>query len=335
MPELSVILISRNQEWNIARLVESVLRERDLLGSMDIILVDSASNDQTIEIAARYPITVYKLNPDQRLSAAAGRYVGYNHTSGDLVLFLDGDMELCQGWLTQALKVIRSQPEVAVVCGQVVDRPKDYTPQENECTHDAMRNSGGATCVLHGGGASLYRRSVLDKVGTFNPWLYSDEEPELCLRIRHAGYQILRLPRTIAFHYTVPWEALSTFLAKRKSNIWLGYGQNIRHLWGTPLLFPYLKERGWAIPPAGVIGVGLMAALVSILTGQWLWLLLWIAAMLLLTFAIAIKKRSLESAMLILLRRLLILDGTVRGSLLRPFTVTTYPGRYTIIKKVD
>ena len=97
MTELSVVLISKNQEWNIARLVESVLRETDALPSREIVLVDSASTDRTTEIAARYPIAVLKLCPEQRLTAAAGRYVGYKRTTGDLVLFLDGDMELVRG----------------------------------------------------------------------------------------------------------------------------------------------------------------------------------------------------------------------------------------------
>jgi len=43
----------------------------------------------------------------------------------------------------------------------------------------------------------MYRRAVLEEVGTFNPYLNSDEEPELGLRIRHAGYRILELDHPI------------------------------------------------------------------------------------------------------------------------------------------
>jgi glycosyltransferase involved in cell wall biosynthesis len=332
MTKLSVVLISRNQDWNIARLISSVLREGSLLNSMQVILVDSASSDRTTEIAARYPITVLKLHPDQHLSASAGRYVGYKQAKGDLVLFLDGDMELCHGWLAPALEVMQSRPEVAVVCGRVVDRPIETTPQYVQ-QHDSLSvEVGKIVNVLHGGGASLYRRAVLEQVGTFNPYLYSDEEPELCLRIRHAGFQILRLPRTITFHYTVPWEALATFLAKRKGKIWLGYGQNFRYLFGTRLFLPYLKERGWAVAPAFVLGAGLIAAAVSILTGQWVWLLLWAALMILLTLGIAIRKRSLERALLIIFRKLLILDGTIRGFILKPYDPSSYPGKCDLIK---
>jgi GT2 family glycosyltransferase len=165
--------------------------------------------------------------------------------------------------------------------------------------------------------------------------LFSDEEPELCLRIRNEGYQILRLPRTIVFHYTAPREALSTFLTKRQGNIWLGFGQNIRYLWGTPIFWTYLKERGWAISPAFVIGIGLLAALASIISSQWLWLLIWVAFLLLLIIGVAIRKNSLKHALLILFRRLLVLDGTIRGCLLKPYDPGSYPGSFEIIKRMD
>ena len=106
MAELSIVLISKNQAWNMSRLVESVLRNTTCVSSREIVLVDSASTDGTIEVASRYPIRILRLRPDQHLTPAAGRYIGYKHTSGELVLFLDGDMELCKGWLETGLQIL-------------------------------------------------------------------------------------------------------------------------------------------------------------------------------------------------------------------------------------
>lgn len=331
MTELSVVLISKNQEWNIARLVESVLRETASFPATEIVLVDSASTDRTTDIAARYPIAVLKLWPGQRLTAAAGRYVGTKRTTGDLVLFLDGDMELCEGWLDQALGVMHSRSDVAVVCGRVIDRPEAlHTPTVEHL--EALGPDAAGVDVPQGGGAAMYRRSVLERVGTFNPYLYSDEEPELCLRIRHAGYRVLRLPRPIAFHYSAPAEALSTLLGRRSRNLWLGFGQNIRYFLGSPLLWPYLRERGWAVAPALTLCSGVVALATSGLTGQWWWLALWGAFVTMLAIAIAIRKRSLKRALSTLFRRLLVLEGTVRGLLLKPYDPTGYPGRYDVIQ---
>jgi hypothetical protein len=183
----------------------------------------------------------------------------------------------------------------------------------------------------------MYRRSVLEQVGTFNPYLYADEEPELCLRIRHAGYKVLRLSCPIVFHLN-PWinlepaKVLSTLLKKRKARFFIGYGQVIRSFLGTALLWQYIRERGWAVPPALIAGLGIIAALASGFTGQWVWFGLWVAFMLALTLGIAIRRRSLKRALLNLFLKCLILEGTIRGFFLTPYDPPGYPGRYEKIE---
>lgn len=296
------------------------------------MLVDSASTDQTTEIATRYPISILKLSTDQRLTAAAGRYVGYHQTTGDLVLFLDGDMELYEAWLEQALQIMYSNPVVAVVTGKVIDMPILARAPIEKYREPFPTNLAGAFSVLQAGGAAIYRRSVMEKVGTFNPYLYSDEEPELCLRIRYAGYRILRLPQPIAFHYSSPVEAFSTLLGRRSRNLWLGFGQNIRYLFGGPLFWQYLRERGWVVPPALFLGFGIVAVLTSILTGLWAWFALWGVILIILTLGLTFRKRSLKRALFSLFQRLLIFEGTVRGLLLKPYDPANYPGRFDKIQ---
>src|SRR5947207_107298 len=99
MIQVSVVLITRNQAWNVGRLVKSVLSKASPFLSIEVTLVDSASTDPTVSLACAYPINVVVLDEDQRLSAAAGRYVGYQQSSSSarFVLFLDGDMELHDG----------------------------------------------------------------------------------------------------------------------------------------------------------------------------------------------------------------------------------------------
>lgn len=331
MPELSVVMIGKNQQWNTARLVESVLRATLAFAAREVVFVDSASTDCTAEIAAQYPITVLKLSPEQRLTAAAGRYVGYQRTTGDLVLFLDGDMELCTGWLEPALALMHARSDVAVVSGELIDRP--VTSAMAAADRPLPLNAEAAPVeVRQGGGAALYRRSVLERVGSFNPYLYSDEEPALCLRIRHAGYRLQRLPRPIAVHYSAPVEAFSTLLGRRRRNLWLGFGQNIRYFFGGPLLWSYCKERGWAAAPALLLCTGLLALATSLLTGWWMWSALWGGSVAVLTLALAVQKRSLKAALFTIFRRLLILEGTIRGLLITPADPAGYPGKYEVIR---
>jgi len=332
-PELAVVAISRNQEWNIARLIESIQDGTSCVPSREIVLVDSASTDRTLGIARRYPIGILRLRPDQLLTPAAGRYVGYKHTSGGLVLFLDGDMELCNGWLEKAVAVMESAPGVAVVTGQVIDVP-ETTRASNRMTVEPSAFEDLVMEVRHCGGAAMYRRSVLEQVGTFNPYLRSEEEPELCLRIRHAGYRVVRLEYPIAYHYSSPRGALRTLLGRCRRNLYLGHGQIIRHHLGSELLRLYLRERGYVLfPSVGLLG-GLISVSWSLVSGRWVWFGLWAAVVVAIIVADACRKRSLYRAIFSLVRRLMIVAGTLRGILLVPLDPDGYSGRVDVIRRV-
>ena len=111
---LSVVVITKNQAWNISRLLRSVEQAVRDLRSWEIILADSASTDGTAEIAMNFAaVQVVHLRSDQRLTPAAGRYVGFHHTEGDLVLYMDGDTELVPGWLRSAITVLQQNPNIA------------------------------------------------------------------------------------------------------------------------------------------------------------------------------------------------------------------------------
>lgn len=331
METLSVVLITRNQVWNVSRLVGSVLAQTALFPAREIVLVDSASTDGTAEAAARCPIQVVRLRADQRLTAAAGRYVGFRRTAGDLVLFLDGDMELCPGWLNQAVDLLRQQPAIAVVTGQVVDRPLN-TPRSEACEFTALDAPVRALDVKHGGGAALYRRAALDEAGSFNPHIYSDEEPELCVRIRQRGYRVVELQCPAVCHYTEPYEAISSLFARWKRRLYIGPGQNLRYHLGSPLFWVYLRERGFGCLPAAWFAVGGVCLGITALSGRRRWLGGWALSALAIVGLTLARKRSLHWAVYSLVRRLLMMGGVVAGFFDKPLDPQAYPARVDVIR---
>jgi glycosyltransferase involved in cell wall biosynthesis len=332
MVELSIVLISRNQASNIDRLIESVLRNTSRISTKEIVLVDSASTDGTTEVASQYPICVLRLRPDQRLTPAAGRYLGYKHTSGELTLFLDGDMELCEGWLERALQIFKDQAEVALVTGETVDLPQngaeaaDKPPLSPDAPTEVIE-------IPYTGGAAMYRRSVLEEVGTFNPYLYSDEEPDLCIRIRYAGYHLVRVVYPIAFHYTDPRSSLSTLVGRWRRRLYLGAGQNLRYHLGKPVLWHYIRERGFGLISIAIILVTLISLLWALLTGYIkTWTLVWVSLLGLFLAGDTLRKRSPYQTISSLLKQTFILDGTIRGFLLKPLDPASYPDEFDRVK---
>jgi glycosyltransferase involved in cell wall biosynthesis len=326
MQRLSVVLIARDQEWNIPRLVESVLSETAALPDVEILLVDSASSDRTVELARRYPVHVVRLHAEQVLTAAAGRYVGYLRTKGELVLFLDGDMELCPRWLGPAMLEMQGDSRIAAIGGPWLDLAKDTRPSDS-ARREIQLVEQTSVDVRHLGGAGLYRRRVLEEVGAFNPFLYSEEEPELCIRMRQAGYRVRRLGVPLAFHYTEPIDSIRTLRGRRQRNLYLGAGQCLRYHLGRRTFMPYVLERGFAIPPMLALFAGLTTLIVGGLTSRWLWFGAWVGLMMAWVAVVLLQRRSWHAVGYGLVRKAFVLEGTIRGLLLRPSAPESYHDR--------
>lgn len=331
MTKLSVIIITRNQAWNTARLIKSVLEHTASVPSREIVLVDSASTDATVSIASRTPITVIRLDPDQRLTAALGRAVGYAHTTGDYVFFMDGDMELIPGWVDQAIGVMDAHPDIAGIAGELHERPVTYRGSGLSAGDDQYNFTNAIFNTRHGGGAAMYRRSALEQAGGFDPQFYSDEEPELCMRLRSAGFRIVRMKHAIAFHYSDPRHNISTLLRRRSRNLYVGGGQIIRNnIDNQDVLRMYVRERGFGVLPG--IALALLAPLIGFLAltgrGQQIRRIALLGSIGL--GADSIRRGSIYKSVYAILQRLIQFEGLVRGYTL-PLTEDITP-HYKIIK---
>lgn len=330
MVALTVVLISKNQAWNIARLIESALHETATIPSCEIILVDSASTDQTVEIASRYPIRILRLHPNQRLSPSAGRYMGYKYTSGKLALFIDGDNELYPGWLAKAIQIFHDNPDLAGLAGPRVPLLKSATDADKPPLVD--KDLDTTVSSLYADGTAMFRREALEKAGQFNPFIYSDEEPELCIRLRHAGYRMLHTKYPIAYDYTDPAEEIATRIARWRRNLYLGFGQNIRNFLGKEVFWTYCWERGMGLFPLLLLVTGIISLLTMIFTGYKSLFVLWLLSVVAIVAAYVVKDRSVYGATVSILERLLIMDGTIKGFLLKPQDPSTYPGLHDVVK---
>jgi glycosyltransferase involved in cell wall biosynthesis len=93
-PRLSVIIPARNEADNLPHLLES-LRVQTLPPD-EIVVVDDGSDDGTGEIAARYGARVIRHDelPPGWTGKSWALWNGFNHTTGEVVVFLDADVRL-------------------------------------------------------------------------------------------------------------------------------------------------------------------------------------------------------------------------------------------------
>jgi GT2 family glycosyltransferase len=113
------------------------------------------------------------------------------------VQFVDGDCEFIPGWFEQGAKALESRPDVAVVCGRVRERHPEASVYNLLCDLEWDAPPGETDAC---GGIALMRVAPVRAVGGFRAGLIAGEEPELCARLRAAGWKVLRLPADMAWH---------------------------------------------------------------------------------------------------------------------------------------
>jgi glycosyltransferase involved in cell wall biosynthesis len=195
---ISFIIKALNEEDNIAKCIESCLREAEGYES-EIILVDSLSTDRTVEIAKEYPITILQFLNRCDASCGSAPQLGYQYSTGAYIFLIDGDMELAEGFMAQAFSELDNSLDLAGISGVILDTQEKTSADTRRKQEYAKISKPVEVSSLGGGG--LYRRAAIETVGYFsNQSLKACEELELGVRLIANGYRLLRLPTPSVIH---------------------------------------------------------------------------------------------------------------------------------------
>ncbi|HNY97680.1 MAG TPA: glycosyltransferase [Candidatus Pacearchaeota archaeon] len=94
---LSIVVPTLNEEANIERLLGIV--KRNSFNDYEIIVADAGSKDRTCEIAKKYGARVVPGG-----LPAKGKNEGAKVSKGEILLFLDADLEMSEGFLDESIK---------------------------------------------------------------------------------------------------------------------------------------------------------------------------------------------------------------------------------------
>jgi glycosyltransferase involved in cell wall biosynthesis len=328
---LSIVIITRNEASNVGRCIESALAIAAELPGTKIMLVDSASSDETIDIAQRYPVNVIQLQPHWSLTPSAGRYLGTLMTSGEYILFLDGDTEVIPEWVLQSLEFLRQHHEVAGTDGTLDEVYPDIHWQfSGGIVHRFQVSKAKEVKSL--GGNGLYRRSTLEDVGTFNPYLVSWEEAELALRLRHAGYTLWRLPLTMARHFSLPRGTLQEIIRRFRAGYYPRSGWTLRTTYKNGLAGQFICEfLLHHVITGGYLLLGL-ASLVAALTGENRWFITWLAISVTIFVGYSVRDCSPVKSINAFVARLMVMYGLIFGFVTAGKDAGPYPTDVIVVQ---
>lgn len=194
---IGAVVIGRNEGDRLVRCLQSL---HDTGGP--VVYVDSDSTDDSVARAGELGAHVVALDTSVPFTAARARNAGLRALRTrwprcEYVQFVDGDCEVVAGWIPAAAEYLDTHPRVAVVCGRRRERFPQASLYNRLCDLEWDTPVGEAKAC---GGDALMRVSVVDLVGGYRDALIAGEEPELCLRIRQAGWQVWRLGLEMTLH---------------------------------------------------------------------------------------------------------------------------------------
>jgi GT2 family glycosyltransferase len=213
-PKVTVAIVNWNGECFLDRCLSALLAQ--IVAPHEIILVDNASSDASLDIVRRFP-SVRLLAQNENLGFARGNNLAIEEATAEsewiALLNPDAFVEPC--WLKELLLAARDNPIFDFFGSKLVNA---VNPSVLDGAGDVYHVSGLAWRMGHGASvssvpeqlhqvfspcaaAAMYRRSALLEVGGFDEdyFCYS-EDVDLGFRLRLAGYRCLYVPSSVAHH---------------------------------------------------------------------------------------------------------------------------------------
>lgn len=99
--KVSVIIPVFNEEKVIGNCLDSL--EKQTYKDLEVIIVDDGSKDHTMEVVSQYQVKLLKQN---HLGAGLARNLGAKYASGEILIFVDADMEFDKKFIEKLIMPI-------------------------------------------------------------------------------------------------------------------------------------------------------------------------------------------------------------------------------------
>ncbi|MDA0138905.1 glycosyltransferase family 2 protein [Solirubrobacter deserti] len=212
-------MVNTEQRGLLRYCLDSIARERATLDfETEVLVLDNASQDGSVEVASRHPATTEVIALPERQGKAANDSLLLQRARGRFCMLLNEDSELEPG-AAVALYGALEHDDQAGAAGAMLVRP------DGEQQPSAWRFPSAWTALLSAlwlhkrfvvqsrgevvrpvdwvqSAAMLVRRSAAEEIGFFDTdfFVYSDEV-DFCKRLQDAGHHVLYVPEARAVHH--------------------------------------------------------------------------------------------------------------------------------------
>lgn len=215
MPKVSVIVVNFNGKEHLAECFSSLYNLKYPSEKLEIVMVDNASRDGSVEFVAKNFSGVKVLSNKNNLGYAKAVNQGAKAAKGEYIAILNNDTRADPEWLTQLLFPALSQSDVVCTASKILSwdgKTIDFvggslsfyghgfklaTGEKDSKEYDLER-----PILFPCGGAMLVDRRVFLEVGGFDEHYFAFfEDVDFGWRLWVLGYKVVFAPRSIVYHH--------------------------------------------------------------------------------------------------------------------------------------
>lgn len=193
-PFLSIIIANYNYGDKLEAAINSILSQDD--NDYEIIIVDGASTDNSIDIIKKYEKYIVKWisEPDNGQSNAFNK--GFKMATGDFYTWLNADDILLPGTIREVKKVLTANPWADWATGNFLRfKDTDKTIMEAKWGPNFLplwlQGPGRVNVIF--GPTTFWRAAIYEKLGPIDETLNYTMDVEYWARISMSGYKQVRV----------------------------------------------------------------------------------------------------------------------------------------------
>jgi N-acetylglucosaminyl-diphospho-decaprenol L-rhamnosyltransferase len=184
---VSIVAINYNGAGLVERFLEGVrVSEYE---SLELIVIDNASTDDSAERFASHP-EVRLVSSEENLGYGRACNLGAEHARGELLLFMNPDVDLHADTISVLVRELKRIPEASIVCTTMIEEG-----------HHHERRVYAEDVASMEAAAMMVERAHFERLGGFDTWIFLyHEDNELCYRTWLVGRRVLKAWDAVADH---------------------------------------------------------------------------------------------------------------------------------------
>ena len=206
LPLVSFVIVTWNRKDDIMETIKSIHAQS--YQNYEIVVVDNASTDGTVEVLAEDHPEVKTVALDWNSGPTTGRNIGVDNSAGEITFFIDSDASIGQDTVARIVQKFMDIPDLGGIACKVVnaytkelDNTAGWIFSQNVIDRQNIEfySYSFSEC------GCAFRKKVFNDAGQFwDKLFFGREGEELSIRIWDSGYKILYSPKSIVYHRVSP-----------------------------------------------------------------------------------------------------------------------------------